>query len=547
MALQAAKAHADTSKPNIVLIITDDQDSRYNSIDYMPKLQSYLADKGTNFDKFYAPMSLCCPSRVSLLRAQHSHNHNVTYTGLPWGGYVVFCEKGYNGYSLPSFLQAAGYSTYYTGKLMNGHQTDNAVELPVQGFNDSEWFLDPWTYDYLNVSVSINNEEPFWLNGVYSQYAIVNRTKLHLDEIATNPDTPFFLAMAPVAPHANILGNVGATTPPIPEDKYANNFTDVTVPRFANWNFQGGASWVRELPSINDTVAAYIDEWYRARLRALLSVDDMIESVINRLDEIGVLNNTYVFYVADNGYALGAHRLNPSKTLPYEEDVRVPFLVRGPGVPEGRNNTEDLYSMVDLGATILNLTGATPDYDIDGMRIPITLDDLSNTPVGQKISLSEYWVYGKQEGTYGGASKVSEQRVNTTYRTLRVITGDHFWAYNVWCTGEHELYDMQVDPYQIDNLADINATTFEAAFASSNLTLTATRLDALMLVLKTCVSTACTDPWSELLPSTGVTSLDDALSSTYDDYFSSVPKVTYSKVMSATVPNHPSVVKYFAV
>jgi arylsulfatase A-like enzyme len=127
-----------STKPNIILILTDDQDVRTGTLDYMPKTRKAIAEQGTSYERFYAPVSLCCPSRVSLLRAQYAHNHNITFVDGPYGGdyrffpytprrliqsillpgYHLFCEKGLNDAYLPVFLQEAGYNTYYTGKLV---------------------------------------------------------------------------------------------------------------------------------------------------------------------------------------------------------------------------------------------------------------------------------------------------------------------------------------------------------------------------------------------------------------------------------------------
>lgn len=84
--LHAYAASLDPSKPNIILVITDDQDVRTGTLDYMPKLHASIAEQGVTFTHFYAPVSLCCPSRVSLLKGQYAHNHNVTYVSTPYGG-----------------------------------------------------------------------------------------------------------------------------------------------------------------------------------------------------------------------------------------------------------------------------------------------------------------------------------------------------------------------------------------------------------------------------------------------------------------------------
>ncbi|EEB94262.1 hypothetical protein MPER_06947, partial [Moniliophthora perniciosa FA553] len=145
-------------KPNIILIITDDQDVRTGTLEYMPKIRRTLGEQGTTFERFYAPVSLCCPSRVSLLKAQYAHNHNITYVSGEFGGmfriydgntsssstgYHLFCEKGYNDAYLPVFLQGAGYNTYYTGKLMNGLSYDQlSIEYP-KGWTYSDFLVDP--------------------------------------------------------------------------------------------------------------------------------------------------------------------------------------------------------------------------------------------------------------------------------------------------------------------------------------------------------------------------------------------------------------------
>lgn len=127
-------AHGETNQPNIVLIrtqlpcvfakadggpVTDDQDKRTTMFrEYLPKIYQHLVDEGVYYENFYAPVSLCCPSRVSLLRAQHAHNHNVTFVNAPYGGWTIFNEKGYVGHTMPDFLQQVGYDTYYVGKYM---------------------------------------------------------------------------------------------------------------------------------------------------------------------------------------------------------------------------------------------------------------------------------------------------------------------------------------------------------------------------------------------------------------------------------------------
>jgi N-acetylglucosamine-6-sulfatase len=128
------------SRPNFVFIMTDDQDLHLNSMAYMPNVIQSIAYEGTTFNSHYCTVSLCCPSRVSLLTGKLAHNTNVTDIVPPYGeifmklvstpltvtgGYPKFIQQGFNNNYLPVWLQQAGYNTYYTGKLMNAHSTQN--------------------------------------------------------------------------------------------------------------------------------------------------------------------------------------------------------------------------------------------------------------------------------------------------------------------------------------------------------------------------------------------------------------------------------------
>lgn len=150
----------------------------------------------------------------------------------------------------------------------------------------------------------------------------------------------------------------------------------------------------------NATNEAYLDEFYRGRLRSLQAVDELVEGVIEKLRAANQLENTYIFYTSDNGFSMGRHRRQPGKTLAFEEDIHVPLVVRGPGVPKGVNNTLSSHSIVDLSATILELAGANTDYEHDGRPIPITEDkSLDIQHKTSRHAITEYWVLGVSQST----------------------------------------------------------------------------------------------------------------------------------------------------
>ena len=249
--------------PNIVFILTDDQDLQLDSLSYMPSTIKHLQKKGTFYRNHFVNTALCCPSRVSLWTGRYAHNTNVTdvkppygmchsrlfylyihIDRLPAGGYPKFVEQGFNENFLPVWLQQAGYNTYYTGKLFNAHTVNNYNVPYVAGFNGSDFLLDPYTYSYLNSTYQRNHDPPVSYEGRYTADVLEEKAFGFLDE-ATTVQRPFFLAIAPISPHSNIDPSVspGTTeftmtkmTEPIPADRHRDLFKDAKVPRTDNFN-----------------------------------------------------------------------------------------------------------------------------------------------------------------------------------------------------------------------------------------------------------------------------------------------------------------------
>ncbi|KIX07139.1 uncharacterized protein Z518_05116 [Rhinocladiella mackenziei CBS 650.93] len=557
------------SRPNIVFILTDDQDLHLDSLSYMPHVKKNLIDRGTLFQRHYCTIALCCPSRVSLWTGRAAHNTNVTDVNPPYGGYPKFVGQGFNEAWLPIWLQNAGYNTYYTGKLFNAHSLENYNSPFPAGFTGSDFLLDPYTYEYLNASFQRNQESPVSHEGEYSTDVLAGKAYGFLED-AIAEQKPFFLAIAPNAPHSNVKfkedwfnGNSSThavtTTPPIPAERHKHLFQDAVVPRNPGFNPKEaskwqphGVSWVSRLPRQNQTVVDFNDEFYRNRLRALQAVDEIVDGVVTRLAEHEILNNTYIFYSSDNGYHIGQHRLQPGKECGFEEDINVPLIIRGPGVPQNQVSTV-VTSHTDLAPTFLSLAGADLRPDFDGTAIPLkkkpSVDvgaqqlGLSDDARGEHVNI-EYWGFALAEGKY-------DQRMiwNNTYKGLRLIGNNYNFYYSVWCNGEHELYDLINDPYETKNLYKSNhfsayhfasaamsrsageedthtgirrsrsATSTKTTTTKTTIHHLLSRLDSLVLVLKTCKARSCTHPWEVLHPTGNVKNLHDALDSRYDDFY----------------------------
>ncbi|KAF2119488.1 alkaline-phosphatase-like protein [Lophiotrema nucula] len=516
-----------SERPNIVFILTDDQDLHLNSLDYLPHVQKHLIAEGTSYKKHFCTIALCCPSRVSLWTGKAAHNTNVTDVNPPYGGYPKFVSQGLNDNFLPVWLQNAGYNTYYTGKLFNAHTVDNYHSPHVKGFTGSDFLLDPFTYQYLNSSYQRNKDPPVYYEGEHTLDVLAGKAYGFLDD-AIKEEAPFFLAIAPVAPHSNVAiesleGDVedfvANFSPPIPQDRYKHLFKDVKVPRTENFNPEkpSGVNWVRSLQRQSQKNVDFNDHFYRNRLRALQGVDEIVDGIVSRLKKHELLDNTYIIYSTDNGYHIGQHRLEPGKECGFEEDINIPLIIRGPGVPKGLS-TEIVTTHTDLAPTILKLAGAPLRADFDGDAIPVSESGIEEAKTVRHEHVNvEYWGFALGEGKEWNGQSMSRFHHNNTYKGLRILGDSYNFYYSVWCNNEHELYDLNNDPGQLVNLLDKRSKA--VTLFGHSLTKVVARLDSLLFVLKSCKADSCIHPWRALHPLGNVHNLHDALSARFDEFY----------------------------
>ena len=371
-----------------------------------------------------------------------------------------------------------------------------------------------------------------------------------LDEGYDSKD-PFFLMIATVAPHGSsdlgqddenhgelegkpnsLLGPTDEGNVPIPAERYKDALPDAKIPPSYNYNPDqaSGASWVRKLEKMPPLEVAYNDVYYRRRLQALLAVDDLVQDTFDRLEKHGILDNTYVIYSTDNGFHIGQHRLQPGKNCPYEEDINIPLVIRGPGIPAGATS-ESISAHIDLVPTILGWAGAKElPPDLDGQAVAGTQSSPSSpkdntTEPPYDHSTVEHWGSASLTGLWGKNSSISNAELkNTTYKAVRVKGPQYNLYYSVWCNNEHELYDMTSDPGQMKNLLlneplgkpSTSNSPITVGTAHTTLSNLQTRLDTLLRVLKDCKGPSCINPWKTIHPNGKVNGLVDALDSQYD-------------------------------
>lgn len=458
----------------------------------------------------------------------------------PGGNFDKWLTASENEDYLPHWLVSAGYNAEYIGKFMNGYTIYN-YKTPPKGWTHVDALVDPYTYKYNNVVMSSDGETPIAYHN-YHQTDVIRAKALDRLDYLTSQDKPFYLTIAPTAPHFS-----NDVLIPVPLLRHSTDYSDAEVPRNPNFNpddeyTQQKVSYLKGLGQLNATNLLVADEWYRARIQCLQGLDEIIEDVVAKLEETGAIDNTYLIYTSDNGYHIGTHRMPPGKALPYREDTNLPFFVRGPGVPANVTSTSP-SAHLDLAPTFLEIAG------VDESEWPVFLDgqsllsswqnpnSTSTCPYEDDTSLCdddsdareiinvEFW--GLQE-----VENVSlDVYTNNSYKTLRIVGSETSYLYSRWCTNETELYDTAADPYELTNLAlDPDADT----------TRLLTRLNALLLATKSCAEDTCRNPWTLLQPSNStaaaggsleINSLAKAVDAQYDDFFASFPNVAFQECL----------------
>ncbi|PVI02577.1 arylsulfatase [Periconia macrospinosa] len=509
------------------MIMSDDQDRRLGSTDFQGVLHREIFAQGVEFVNHFATIAQCCPSRASLLRGQAAHNTNVTNVHAPGGNYDKWVVAGLDEDYLPHWLKKAGYRAEYVGKFLNGLNVVNANIMP-KGWDHIDALLDPYT-TYYNVPVmSQNGERPVYYKGFHST-DVVRIKALDRLKFLLSQKQPYYLQIAPYSVH--VQNDINRA---VPLARHMDLFPDVGAPRLPNYNppdeYQAGkGSWLRTLPLMNASVQAEADYSYRLRAQSLQGVDEIIQDVVHMLSAHGQLDDTYIVFTSDNGYKIGQHRVPGGKALFYAEDTNLPFAVRGPGIP--KNVTSQIPGVhLDLAPTFLDIAGLPrsewPAF-LDGQSLlPQWRDPHASNGSGtgdgnSKETLNvEFWGSCTIEAPNG--RELGAPFKTTSYKTLRMLGDRQSWLLSVWCTGDVELYDTAADPFELRNLA--GNPDYDAVW---------NRLNALLLVTKSCAGGTCRDPWAVFAANStrNISTMAEAMDPRYDAYFASFPRVHFGTCM----------------
>jgi N-acetylglucosamine-6-sulfatase len=452
--LALAPGAAAAERPNIVVVTSDDQ--RAADMRVMPKVRRLVGGAGTTFPNSYVNYPLCCPSRATFLTGQYSHNHGVTWNNFPYGGYYAFRNQRE---TLPVWLQQAGYHTALIGKYLNEYGERDPREIPV-GWDDWYGGVDPSTYHYFGFTLNENGRlRHYGKRPRDYQTDVIARKAVRLIGERAPRRQPFFLWVTPTAPHTVTDTARAEGTPAVPAPRHAKRFANARLPRppsFDEADMSDKPQLLRYLPAFTPEQVDTLTEHYRGRLGSLLALDEAVADMVAALRRAGELDNTVFVYTSDNGWLLGEHRIRGQKYLGFEESIKVPLLVRGPGFPAGRRVLEQA-SNVDLAPTILKAAGARPGRTQDGVPL--------SRLVGRRPPKRDLLV---ESGTNNPGLP--------TYSQLHTRR----WVLEDVSTGEVELYDLDRDPFQLQNLA------YDPAFAAIR-----AKLEARLEKLRDCAGRGC--------------------------------------------------------
>jgi len=434
-----------TAKPNIVFILADDM--RKDDLKYMPKMRSVLKDKGMIFHNAFVSTPLCCPSRATIMRGQYAHNSGVWNIFGSSSGWQTYRAKGLERNNVATRLDATGYRTGLFGKYLNGYK--GTSDKPP-GWD--EWFAHTGGAHYYDYKINDDGTVRHFGSSAadYETDVIANRAKTFIGT-SVRTGKPFFAYVAPKAPH----------DPYTPAQRDEHTFDGIRAarsPSFNEKNVSDKPPWIRKLPRLSDAKKAKIDKRAEKRAETLQALDDLVAGIVGKLGDSGVLSNTYIFFTSDNGFHMGEHRISrPGKGRSYEEDVRVPLLVRGPGVAARRQAQEKLVLNTDYLPTFMDLASAqTPGY-VDGRSLRPALK--GNAAAWRSAVLLEAHDAPSNTPPYSG---------------IRTSSGRKYVEY---ANGKKELYYLDRDHYELRNSYD----------PSNPPTALATRLQA----LKSCAKDDC--------------------------------------------------------
>ncbi|XP_073948236.1 N-acetylglucosamine-6-sulfatase-like [Choristoneura fumiferana] len=442
-------------RPNFVVVLTDDQDVTMGGMSPMKNVRRFIGERGMTFTNSFVTSPICCPSRASLLTGLYVHNH-MTRNNTERGGCYGARWRKLEQQTFATALKEAGYSTFYAGKYMNqGYSSTHPGIGGAVPPGWTEWHGLVGNSVYYNYTLS-NNGVPTYSADLYLTDIIRD---LGINYLERQKEQPFLMVLAPPAPHQ----------PFTPAERHRGAFGNTTVPRTPHFNIAvEDKHWLMTMPPspLPASILPELDRAYSSRWESLLAVDEMVADVMAMLEKNNVMKDTYVIYTSDNGYHVGQFSQVYDKRQPYESDIRVPLLIKGPGIKENVTSNQPVLN-IDLAPTILALAGVNVSVGMDGRAL-----DVTGASAESRTMLVEYFGEGK-DGTVDPSCPWKydsdhlaecnqlyickcQDSTNNTYACIRHIGKNANYKYCEFRDRENfiEIYNIESDPYELVNIVD---------------------------------------------------------------------------------------------
>jgi arylsulfatase A-like enzyme len=456
---------------NVIFILTDDQAT--SELSSMPATQALIGGEGITFTNAYISYPLCCPSRATLLSGQYMHNHGVRGNSGAFGGWQRF--RPHESDTIATRMHDAGYYNVHIGKYLNGYAAGPSFPLPVPAGWD-QWYGKVseaplyFNYSLIEKTGPANTPDLAFYGDQPSEYqtdVFSDKAVGFIDDLSGS-ETPFMMNVWFNAPHGPFE--------PAPRHLFAlSNTVLPRVPGFDEKNMSDKPKWLQKQAKkrLSKSLKGTIASERRRRLEQLISVDEGVKAIVDKLDDQGILDDTYIIFMSDNGFFRGEHRIAGGKYLPYDPSSKVPLMIRGPGITHG-TSSDELVSNLDIPQTIEDIATGSPDPEADGRSLlPFAQDATlrSTRPVLLEADTGP----GKgndgfdpQEASAGGA-KVARAGIGgargvknldqETMGTKSVANGNFAPAYKairtdrylyvLYANGQTELYDLHRDPAEL--------------------------------------------------------------------------------------------------
>jgi len=401
-------------RPNILLLVSDDQAWSDFTPALMPSVYAQLVDQGVLFKRAYVNTSLCCPSRAQIMTGLYEHHTGVDTNIVP-------LERP----TIVDALHDVGYRTMLAGKYLNSWPCAPRPEF-------DRWACvgtpSPSTYSMINPWINVDGE---WATYEGYQTDILAAQLVKFVQ-STPEDQPFFAVYSPTTPH-------------MPSDDPRYDSMPITPPRdpsFDDDTIRDSAPVYARRPPLTEHEIANADFRYTRMAHGVRSLDDSVASILHGLGDRS--RDTLVIYLSDNGFLFGEHR-RFGKTDAYEGSVRVPMVIRYPAMLASPLISHALVSNVDIASTIASLTGLPWEADgrslvplLDGsaksVRSALLIEHCRGANVGSvPCSGLSFYAHQTRAGGYWG-----------------VVTEDD--KYVRYDTGDRELFDLTSDPSELQNL-----------------------------------------------------------------------------------------------